>query len=164
MGKGQNVFLKWGGAHFGDYPINAEIIDDEHNNNNGACTEPDNFYPWTAIDDDDRAVGHFIMRYTGGDSRQLRFGWVIVDDTLRGKGYGKQMLTLGLEYVFDILKVDRVTIGVFENNEPAYLCYKKAGFVGTEISRMSLGILVCIFSADRGIVGGCILVEIQLEG
>ena len=104
------------------------------------------------------------MRYTGGDSRQLRFGWVIVDDTLRGKGYGKQMLTLGLEYAFDILKVDRVTIGVFENNEPAYLCYKKAGFVGTEISRMSLGILVCIFSADRGIVGGCILVEIQLEG
>ena len=31
------------------------------------------------------------------------------------------MLTLGLEYGFDILKVDRVTIGVFENNEPAYL-------------------------------------------
>ena len=27
----------------------------------------------------------------------------------------------------------RVTIGVFENNEPAYLCYKKVGFVETEI-------------------------------
>lgn len=131
--KDKNVFLKWGGNHFGDYPINAEIIDDEYNKNNGACTEPDNFYPWTAIDDDNRAVGHFIMRYTGGNSRQLHFGWVIVDDTLRGKGYGKQMLTLGLEYAFDILKVDRVTIGVFENNEPAYLCYKKVGFVETEI-------------------------------
>lgn len=46
-----------------------------------ACTELENFYPWTAIDDDNREVG----------------------------------------------------IGVFENNEPAYLCYKKAGFVGTEI-------------------------------
>ena len=68
------------------------------------------------------------MRYTGGDSRQLRFGWVIVDDTLRGKGYGKQMLTLGLEYAFDILKVDRVTIGVFENNEPAYWCLGPVDF------------------------------------
>ena len=26
-----------------------------------------------------------------------------------------------------------MTIGFFENNEPAYLCYKKAGFVETEI-------------------------------
>ena len=29
--KDKNVFLKWGGNHFGDYPINAEIIDDEYN-------------------------------------------------------------------------------------------------------------------------------------
>lgn len=70
-----------------------------------------------------------IFQNWGGE----RFGWVIVDDTLRGKGYGKEMLLLGLKYAFDIFKVERVTIGVFENNKSAYWCYRKVGFIETEI-------------------------------
>ena len=89
--------------------------------------------PWIAFDDNNRIIGHFIMRYTGGDNKLLRFGWVIVDNTLRGKGYGKQMLILGLKYAFEILGVERVTIGVFENNQSAYMCYKKVGFIEREI-------------------------------
>ena len=131
--KDETVFQKWGGERFGEYPVNANIIDAKYKNDNGDCVEPDNFYPWTAIDDDNRVVGHFIMRYTVGDNRQLRFGWVIVDDALREKGYGKQMLTLGLKYAFDILAVERVTIGVFENNAPALMCYKSVGFNEVEI-------------------------------
>jgi RimJ/RimL family protein N-acetyltransferase len=38
------------------------------------------------------------------------------------------MLLLGLKYAFDILKVSKVTIGVFENNVSAYWCYKNVGF------------------------------------
>ena len=38
------------------------------------------------------------------------------------------MLRLGLDYAFNILKVDKVTIGVFENNACAYHCYLSAGF------------------------------------
>lgn len=128
----EDVFTRWGGERFGSFPIDAGIIDDKYCKNNGDCVEADNFYPWTAIDEDDSVVGHFIMRYTGGDNRQLRFGWVIVDDSKRGKGYGKQMLDLGIKYAFDILGVTRITIGVFENNEPAHRCYKNAGFVDRE--------------------------------
>lgn len=78
--------------------------------------------------DDSGVVGHFIMRYINGNNKILRFGWVIVDDTQRGKGYGKQMLELGLKYAFEISDVEKVTIGVFENNIPAYKCYKSIGF------------------------------------
>ena len=78
--------------------------------------------------DESGIVGHFIMRYTNGDIRNLRLGWVIVDDSRRGRGYGRRMLELGLEYAFKILKARRVSIGVFENNEPAYKCYKSRGF------------------------------------
>ena len=131
--KDENVFKMWGGERFGNYPITASIIDDKYSKHNGDCIEEDNFYPWIAIDDDNRIVGHFIMRYTGGDNRVLRFGWVIVDNSLRGKGYGKQMLILGLKYAFEIFGVDRVTIGVFENNQPAFMCYKKVGFIEKEI-------------------------------
>jgi RimJ/RimL family protein N-acetyltransferase len=38
------------------------------------------------------------------------------------------MLSLGLKYAFDILKVSKVTIGVFKNNVSAYCCYKNVGF------------------------------------
>lgn len=130
--KDRSVFQNWGGERFGDFPIDASIIDKKYSENNGDCAEEDNFYPWIAIDEDNNVVGHFIMRYTNGDNRQLRFGWVIVDDAVRGRGYGKQMLRLGLKYAFDIFAADRVTIGVFENNDPAHFCYKKTGFVDVE--------------------------------
>ncbi len=78
--------------------------------------------------DESGAVGHLIMRFTDDNKEILRFGFVIVDDSKRGKGYGKEMLRLALEYAFTILKVKKVTIGVFENNPSAYYCYKSVGF------------------------------------
>ena len=129
----EEVFKKWGGQLFGDFPITAKTIDDKYRLNNGDCTENDNFYPWVAFDDNGNVVGHFIMRYIHGDRNILRFGWVIVDDSLRGMGYGTQMLSLGLKYAFEILGVNKVTIGVFENNEPAHRCYRKLGFKDKEI-------------------------------
>ena len=129
----EEVFAKWGGHLFGEYPITAKIIDDKYRLNNGDCKEPDNFYPWIAFDEENCVVGHFIMRYLNGNNKLLRFGWVIVDDSCRGKGYGTEMLRLGLKYAFEILGVDKVTLGVYENNEQAHKCYLKAGFKDTEI-------------------------------
>ena len=133
--KDEDVFLKWGGDRFGDFPISAEIIDEKYSLKNGDCAEPDNFYPWVAFDDENGVIGHFIMRYIHGDNRVLRFGWVVVDDTIRGKGYGTEMLKLGLKYAFEILGVDVVTIGVFENNDRAHSCYRKVGFVDRETEK-----------------------------
>ncbi len=129
----EDVFNKWGGHLFGEYPINAKIIDDKYRLHNGDCKEADNFYPWVVFDETGKVVGHFIMRYLNGDRRLLRFGWVIVDDTVRGKGYGSQMLTLGLKYAFEILGVDKVTLGVYENNDQAHRCYQKVGFRDREL-------------------------------
>ena len=129
----KEVFKRWGGERFGEFPISAQIIDEKYSLNNGDCAEEDNFYPWVAFDEENHVVGHFIMRYLNGDNRLLRFGWVIVDDTRRGKGYGTEMLQIGLQYAFDILGADRVTIGVFENNESAHRCYRKVGFADQEI-------------------------------
>lgn len=136
----ESTFLKWGGERFGSFPITEDIINDKYFNNNGDCEESDNFYPMTAFDESG-VVGHFIMRYTGGDNKNLRFGWVILDDNKRGKGYGKEMLNLGIKFAFDILKVDRITIGVFENNIPAYRCYKSIGFTEIDMDEMPYDII-----------------------
>jgi len=50
-------------------------------------------------------------------------------------GYGKQMLLLTIKYAFEIMKVDKVNLGVFDNNMPAYYCYKAAGFKEIEMDK-----------------------------
>lgn len=129
----KDVFMKWGGNLFGEYPITAETIDVKYRLQNGGCAEPDNFYPWVAFDDENGVIGQFIIRYLHGDRRILRFGWVIVDDSIRGKGYGAEMLRAGLKIAFEIMGADVVTLGVFENNDLAHNCYRKVGFKDKEI-------------------------------
>ena len=128
----REVFRKWGGELLGEFPVSAETIDRKYTAENGGCCEPDNFYPWVAVNEAGGVVGHFIMRYLHGDSRILRFGWVVVDDTVRGKGLGSEMLRAGLKFAFEIMDAAVVTIGVFENNGPARQCYRRVGFTETE--------------------------------
>lgn len=122
----------WSSDRFGDYPLCAENITDKYLLHNGDCEEPDNFYPFTAVTDDGQVCGHLILRYVDGNRDSVRVGFVIVDDALRGKGYGKEMLLLAKEYAFHILKAKRLTLGVFDRNESAYRCYKAVGFTEME--------------------------------
>lgn len=128
--KDEDALRKWSSDRFGDYPITSKDINNKYINNNGDCIELDNFYPFTAFDDNG-VVGHLILRYTDEAKKIIRFGFVIVDDTKRGKGYGKQMLTLAIKYAFDVFGAEKITLGVFDNNQPAYFCYKSVGFVET---------------------------------
>lgn len=121
--KDEVSFRKWCADRYDKYPISSEDI----NNHYDSFKDDDNFFEMTAFDDSG-VVGHLIMRFTDEEKKVLRFGFVIVDDSKRGKGYGKEMLSLALKYAFEILKVEKVTLGVFENNLPAYYCYKSVGF------------------------------------
>ena len=125
--KDEVSFRKWTSDRYDKFPITEDDMNKKYVNCNGDCPEPDNFYPMTAFDESG-IVGHLIMRFTDEEKKNLRFGFVIVDDAKRGKGYGKEMIKLALKYAFDILKVEKVTIGAFENNPSAYYCYKAAGF------------------------------------
>ena len=52
----------------------------------------------------------------------------MIDKRYQGKGYGKEMLRLAVKYSFEILKAEKITLGVFENNTSAHGCYKSVGF------------------------------------
>ncbi len=92
---------------------------------NGDCEEPDNFYPLTAVMND-KIVGSMIIRRIAPGT--MRFGFVIIDDSMRGKGIGKKMVLLAKKYAFEILGAKKITMGVFDNNPGAYYCYKAVGF------------------------------------
>lgn len=87
----------------------------------------DTFFAFTAFDESS-VIGHLTMRFTDEEKRIVRFGFVIVDDSKRGNGYGKEMLQLAIKYSLEILKAEKITLGVFENNTAAYNCYKAVGF------------------------------------
>ncbi len=125
--KDEVSFRKWCADRYENYPITPENINFKYIKCNGDCKEWDNFYPVTAVDENG-PVGHLIMRYTNKEKTIIRMGFVIVDDSKRGMGYGKKMMQMAMGYAFDMLGAKKVTLGVFENNPSAYYCYKAAGF------------------------------------
>jgi len=98
-------------------------------------------------DDEGNIVGHFIIRYPqADDDSSVRFGFVIVKPELRGKGWGKEMLLHGVEYVREHLTASRIDLGVFENNDDARHCYEAVGFkeYGIRTCEMPVGVWNCI--------------------
>jgi len=135
--KDEKSFRQWCSDRFENFPISEDDIIKKYVENNGDCPEEDNFFPMTAFTSE-QIVGHLIMRYINPQKTVLRFGFVIVDNSFRGKGYGKQMLKLAMDFAFNILKVEKVTLGVFDNNPAAYLCYKSVGFKETHMEKQIL--------------------------
>ena len=114
--KDEKSFYKWSAGILGDYPISKERF-----------TFVNNLMAFTAIADDN-IVGFFTMRRPTESFEELRFGFVIVDPEKRRKGYGKTILQLGIKFAKEIFGAKKVSLGVFENNESAYYCYKSIGF------------------------------------
>ena len=121
--KSEYAFRQWCADRYESYPLKAEDINAHYE----AVADSDSFYEMTAFDESG-TVGHLVMRFVDDERSVLRFGFVIVDDNKRGKGYGKEMLLLAQKYAFEILRVKKITLGVFENNTAALNCYKAAGF------------------------------------
>ena len=87
------------------------------------CKDKHAFRLWSA----DR-YKHILLRFPSEDKTVIRFGFVIVDDSKRGKGYGKQMLRLAIDYAQQELRAKHITLGVFCDNLSAVECYKSVGF------------------------------------
>jgi len=120
--KSEYAFRQWSADRYENYPITADDM-----NHYYAQYSDDELYKLTAVDGNE-IIGHLTIRFTDGARKTARIGFVIVDDCKRGKGYGKQLVSSALEYAFEELNADKVTLGVFENNTPAIHCYLSCGF------------------------------------
>ena len=98
--KDKHAFRLWSADRYKDYPAKPEEMMEQYNSNN--------MYPLTAVVDN-LIIGHILLRYPSEDKTVIRFGFVIVDDSKRGKGYGKQMLRLAIEPLgHSLLRVGRI--------------------------------------------------------
>ncbi|MBE5942166.1 MAG: GNAT family N-acetyltransferase [Lachnospiraceae bacterium] len=120
----ERAFYQWTAGVMGEFPI----TDNEF-------SFVENLMPFTAFDENG-VLGFFTYRNPNDNMDELRMGFVIVDPNERGKGYGKAMLRLGLQYAFEIYGAKKVSLGVFENNASAYHCYKAVGFEDVVLDEM----------------------------
>lgn len=78
--KKEEDFYKWTAGVIGNYPITEEELNFVKS-----------LIPFTAFDESG-IVGFFTLRNPGDSLDELRFGFIIVDPEIRGKGYGKAMI------------------------------------------------------------------------
>lgn len=82
---------------------------------------------YTFTEDSGLPVGFLL--YNVNEEENYGFAsCVVVNNSLRGKGYGTQMLKRLLQYAFLITNVSEVRLNVFDVNKCAKKCYEKAGF------------------------------------
>lgn len=127
--KDEYAFRQWSADRYEKFPITSDDMNlyyDRDRNN-------ERIWGMTAFDETG-IIGHLTMRFPHESSLdEIRFGFVIVDDQRRGKGYGREMLTLAIQYAFDFIKVEKVSLGVFKNNKAAIKCYESCGFKSVKI-------------------------------
>ena len=117
--KVKHAFRLWSADRYKDYPAQPEEMMKQY--------EGDNMFPLTAVVGEE-IIGHILLRFPSEDKSVIRFGFVIVDDLKRGKGYGKQLLRLAIDYAKRGLGAQKITLGVFCDNLSAVECYKSVGF------------------------------------
>lgn len=83
--------------------------------------------PFVATTDDGKVVGFFCFSVNMNTNEGI-FKFVVVDNTVRNKGYGYEMLKLAVKYAFEIAKADAVQLNVYPENPGAKKCYQKVGF------------------------------------
>ena len=117
--KDKHAFRLWSADRYKEFPAQPDDMMEQYTGNR--------MFPLTAIVGD-AIVGHILLRFPSEDKSVIRFGFVIVDDSKRGKGYGKQMLRLAIDYAQRELGAQKITLGVFCDNHSALKCYKSVGF------------------------------------
>ena len=123
-------FMKWCAGMY-KYPMTAQQLCDRYEE---FCKD-DNGWFMTALNDSGEVCGHFIFRKADFENNSIHMGFIIISPEMRGRGFGKQMLSQALKYAYDILGMESVTLGIFANNESALGCYETAGFVPTDAEK-----------------------------
>lgn len=78
--------------------------------------------------EDEQWIGNCGLHAINQISQCAEVGIFIGDDENRNQGYGREALSLLIDYAFDSLNLHSLMLQVFSFNEQAISCYKKVGF------------------------------------
>ena len=139
----EEELYRWSADRYGFFPLLPYSIDENY----VPQLQTGRVIALTGVDEEGTPVGHLIIRYPKeNDDSSVRFGFVIVDPEIRGKGYGRELLRLAIDYVRNNLTATRIDLGVFVNNPKAKRCYESVGFTeyGSHVIDTPFGPWDCI--------------------
>lgn len=119
----EKIFAMWCAGKY-RFPMTGEQLNARYDSSRDNPCE----FMMTALDECGTPVGYFLFRNADWAARSVHMGFIVVDSSRRGMGYGKQMVALAKKYCFEILGMKRVTLGVFHINRRAIDCYESVGF------------------------------------
>lgn len=76
----------------------------------------------------DELIGRCMLFAIDPLNRRAMLGIVIGEKSYWGRGYGQDALRLLLDYGFNLLNLNTISLGVFTFNERAIQAYRKVGF------------------------------------
>lgn len=121
--KNEYLMRQWCADRYEHYPVTPE----EMNTYYDRYIDGQRARALTMVDNGD-IVGYITLRNPADNPTEQRLGFVIVDDSKRGRGLGKVLVSIAVKYAFEALGATKVSLGVFENNPSAIHCYEAAGF------------------------------------
>ena len=117
--------LQWAGPKF-NYPLDREQLVKHLLNVNGE--NPDIIYKAVNLDNGE-VVGHAELVAIDRQNLSASVSRILVGlPELRGQGIGKQVINALLKIAFHEMGLHRISLYVFDFNNIAIRCYRKAGF------------------------------------
>ena len=118
----------WSADRYNKYPITPDDINDFY-----SFAKSQSLFCPLILEDNGKVIGHIILRKKDPNKNIIRLGFVIVDSTIRGKGYGRKLLEESIKYAKEKYNPEKLSIGVFTINTSAYKCYENVGFKTVEV-------------------------------
>lgn len=123
----EETLMNWSGALF-SFPLTQSsmewYIEDVNDINHSDA------FIYKAIETSTgEVVGHISLGGISKKNKAGRISRVLVAPAAQGKGYCRQMVNAVLKIGFEELKLHRICLGVYDFNNAAISCYKKAGLV-----------------------------------
>ena len=117
----ERQFAMWSAGNF-SYPLTVEQLAsyDEQLKKQGG-------FRLAALDEDGRLIGHVMMKEADYENNTVYMGLIVTDPAMRGRGLGREMVSLAVTYAFQILKMKKASLTVYDCNEKAHRCYLSAG-------------------------------------
>jgi RimJ/RimL family protein N-acetyltransferase len=117
--------MQWAGPLF-TYPLDEAQLERYVQ---GAETDPPSRQIFTALETSSgNAVGHIELNNIDRRNRSAMVSRVLIEKASQGKGYGLELVRQVTAIGFRDLRLHRLELVVFDFNQAAIACYKRAGF------------------------------------
>ena len=122
----EEFLMQWAGPQY-SFPLTPEQVGVTYRDSQTKV--PKNYMFKVIEKSSDDVIGHVeLIKVDRGMGSATLARVLVGEETLRGKGYGRDAIEKTLDFAFKKLKLREVELGVYSFNKPAISLYKKLGF------------------------------------